>query len=171
MRKEYGKALRDGFAREMRKRLPDFKPFKGKSDYLFPGERSFTSPADKDLNLWIVCTPDLRGHESFTVEVGWSTRDGFPELSMRPSCAPSTTRDEFRQDEAMTRLAYLTGDPEWWVIEETADPFSLEALMAQQRKLTAEEARQRVDPLLKEVFEKIETTAIPYLRERAEVRS
>lgn len=171
MRKEYGKALRDGFTREMKNRLPDFKPFKGKSDYLFPGERAFTRPADKGLHLWIVCTPDQRGHESFTVDVGWSTRDGFPELSMRPSCEPTPARDEFRQDEAMTRLAYLTGDPEWWVIEEIADPISLEALMAQQRKLTAEEAGQRVDPLLKDVFEKIETVGLPYLREKARAGS
>ena len=64
MRKEFARVLRDHFTKKVAERLPGFEPFKEKSIYLFPGEQAFFRVAADDLWLFVVCSPDERGHEA-----------------------------------------------------------------------------------------------------------
>ncbi len=165
MRKEYGKVLREAFARRLAERLPRFKPVRTGSDYLFPGERVFCWAVSGDLHLYVILTPDQRGHDAFTVELGWSRLGRFPELSMRPNImGPALDGAEFARDEAVVRLPYLTGIPEWWTVEEIPDPLTLEALMEQQRKRSPAEAEAQVQPLLTEAMDSLETAGVEFFR-------
>lgn len=170
MRKEYGKALRDLFTSMMAERLPQFSPYGGKSMYLAPGERVFQWPVSDIVHLFVFCVPDERGHEAFTVEIGWSTLSRLPELSMRPSFDPSENRKEFDQAEAVTRLPYLAGSDEWWTIEAISDPFSIEALMAKQEKLSTGEAKIRVKPFVADAMDLLLSTGMSYLNDFLEYR-
>lgn len=168
MRKEFAKALRDQFAKKIEAEFTDFEPYPEKSMYLFPGERAYYRAVDDQLWLFIVCSPDSKGHERFTIELGWSTLERFPEIGMRPNCAASSSREEFVKPEAMLRLDGLGQIPEWWAIEETADPFELSNLRLEKmaRKVSAAEARGLVTPRLQEAFEALKSYGIPYLDER-----
>lgn len=165
MRKEYGKALREEFARQLAQRLPGFQREKARSCYLFPGERAFCRAVSGELHLYVILTPDLRGHEAFTVELGWSRLGRFPELSMRPNLMGVPEDDaEFTRDEAVVRLPCLTGDPEWWTVEALPDPPTVEALLEQQRKRSPEEAMARVEPLVTQAMDRLESAGAQFFR-------
>ena len=173
MRKEYGKALRTLFAQEMLTRLPQFAETKVKSLYLFPGERAFCWSPRKPIYCWIILQPNLKGYESFTVEIGWSRLDRFPELGMRPSFhAPSDDRCEFAEPEYMCRLGNdRLGNDYWWEVE----PFRcgiteaeyLAILQEQLKQIPADEAHAKVEPHVLNAFNRLEHSGVPYLEQFA----
>ena len=168
MRKEFAKVLRDQFTKKVAEQLADFEPYKEKTIYLFPGERAFYRVVNDALWLFIVCSPDSRGHEAFTIELGWSTQQRFPENGMRLNCTPSDSGEEFSLPEAMLRLNSLGAAPEWWTVEEIADPFDTSAagLEKMARKVSAAEARELVLPILDEAFAALLSLGMPYLEQR-----
>jgi hypothetical protein len=52
MRKEFGKVLRDSFAKKMKRRIPESAEEKVKSPYIGPGERAFCNKIDASLFCW-----------------------------------------------------------------------------------------------------------------------
>ncbi|MGB6065367.1 MAG: hypothetical protein WBG50_11195 [Desulfomonilaceae bacterium] len=172
MRKEYGKALREVFTQELKVHLPQFLPVKISSLNIFPGERGFRWVPAEPTHFWIILCPDQKGHEAFTVELGWSRLGRFPELGMRPSSnAPSENRDEFALEEYVCRLGMLmTGGDLWWHLENPLEHLaSQETYMAylQQKvsPISQEEATRIVRPRAEDAVEKLRLYAVPYLEE------
>lgn len=84
MRKEYGKALRELFTTRMNAEFPEWLLVPAPKHWYWPGERVFVQ--DRSPGAWLVAllVPNLKDHDAFHNEVGWSLRNRVPELSMRP---------------------------------------------------------------------------------------
>lgn len=117
--------------------------------------------------LFIIYSPDQRGYEAFTVELGWSTNNHLPELSMRPSFQPTSERKEFDENEAITRLPYFSGETDFYLLEPAVTGFSIESLIKQQTKRTPEEVAQKIMPILDKILRQLREFGVPYLEERA----
>jgi len=165
MRKEYGKALRTLFSKQMAKQLSQFEEIKINSIYFSPGDRAFRWKAADRLHCWIVLSPSKKDHDEFTVLIGWSKLGRYPELGMVP-CAQMPTRfgDEFENEEYLTRLPYLwTDEDRWWVVKEFRPPSSLAEMQKDLEPVPAREAREAVAPLVHDAMEKIGKMGLPYL--------
>ncbi|CAI8838846.1 hypothetical protein [Methylocaldum szegediense] len=174
MRKEYGKALRDRFDREMKARLPTFKPFKSKSIYLFPGERVYHRILENPIHCFIILVPSRKDTDEFTIEIGWSKPGRFPELGMRPSGRPTPERTEFEQAELVCRLSdFWTREDVWWPVGAVAKldvlnpKDQMEALMARVKPISPDEANEAVQGPVEESIDRIIAHAVPYLDEFA----
>jgi hypothetical protein len=174
MRKEYGKALRDKFDREMKARLPAFKLLKAKSMYLFPGERVYCRSPKESIYCVIILVPSRKDTDEFTIEIGWSKQGRFPELGMRPSGPPTPTRTEFGETEFVCRLGELwTREDVWWPFGTIVkfDPLNpkdqIAALMAMTRPISSEEANAAVQGPVEDAIARLQTYAVPYLDEFA----
>lgn len=167
MRKEYGKALRARFSSEMKRVLSQFEEVKVKSMYFWPGDRAYCWKASKKLYCWIVLGPSNKGYDEFTVLIGWSRFQRYPELGMIP-CAqtPSADRAEFENDEYLTRLPFLWGtEDRWWVVKELNLPLSVAELQASTKPIPAAEAKESVAPVVEDAITKLKDKGMPYLEE------
>lgn len=115
MDKTLRKHALDLFAKQMQELLPTFVPFKGKSKYFFGSEKVWEDVSSvPNANLYIVFTPEFKGRNQFTIEVGWSKLRRFPQVSRRPSLAfEPDFQGCYERPEATTRLPYLAGGDEW----------------------------------------------------------
>ncbi|WP_148415734.1 hypothetical protein [Noviherbaspirillum massiliense] len=131
------------------------------SHYIWPGERAFRKRVADMADLWIVLSPNQK-LEQFSVEIGWSRLQRFPELSMRPSSiAP---QDAYDQNEYFCRLGEMVhGHDYWWTIEEFRQAQSIEELGASLEKLSASMVQERLQPRVKEAMDALEKHGIPYL--------
>jgi hypothetical protein len=105
----------DLFARHMKESLPTFKPFRAKSLYVWPGEVVWEDAETMgDTTLFIILSPEPKGRDQFTVELGWSRLRRFPELIQRPSLAFQSEFERcYERDEATVRLSSLTDHHSW----------------------------------------------------------
>ncbi len=134
MRKEYRWAVRERFSRGIAELLPGFVPRKVRSQLLFGDETVFAWEAGQGLLVFVLLVPDAKGRQSFTVELGWSVHNRFPEGSIRPSIILGPT-EEIPPDleEAIIRLGSLVSPTDlWWDLPDPAleRPGDLEALRA-----------------------------------------
>lgn len=155
MRKAYAQAVRELFATGLAAVSPDFEfvrrhqPLAGT-----PGEQAFRRAVSPDVVQWLVLVPDLK-RDAFFLEVGWSRRGRFPQLTMRPSFVRPA--DAGPEEEVLLRLRELAGENDFgWRIEEppmggTQDEM-LAYLVAQTASLEPEVARARVAPLVDEAL-------------------
>jgi hypothetical protein len=168
MRKEYGKQLRSLFLKRLREAAPEFEPTRVTSKYLFPGERAFRWIPFEPLHCWIILTPSLKGHESFTVEVGWSVHRRFPELGMRPSLMPSLdAATAYSRDECVARVKELRGDTDhFWQLPDPAveNPGDLQALLQSMESVSADEARAVIEPLVTDAIAVTVKHGLPFLK-------
>jgi hypothetical protein len=165
MRKEYGKALRTLFAEQMKQTVPHFEEVKVKSMYFWPGDRAYRWQANDQLHCWIVLSPSKKDYDEFTVLIGWSKQGRYPELGMVP-CAeqPTPNRDEFANEEYLTRLPYLwTDEDRWWVVKKFRAPKSVAEIEASLKPILATEAKETVAPLVRNAIGKIQEFGLPYL--------
>jgi hypothetical protein len=175
MRKEYGKALRDTFDRELRAKLPAFEPLKTASKYVFPGERVYHRIPREPIFCLIILVPSRKDTDEFTIEVGWSKQGRFPESGTRPSLVlPNPARTEFEQAEYVCRLSQLwCGQDFWWRVGATAELDLLNPkdqmawLMAMTRPVSPEEANAAVRGPVDDAIARITASAVPYLDEFA----
>ncbi len=112
MRKEYSTALRKEFVRLIKGKIPQFEEFKLKSYYLWPGERAFRWVPVDGLHCFIILSPNPKGLDEFMIELAWSKRSRFPELSMRPTGIPTIDHVEFERDEFDVTLSSICPNPE-----------------------------------------------------------
>jgi hypothetical protein len=171
MRKEYGKALRDAFAERMKTRFSQFQALTVRTQYFFPGDRAYRWIPREPVHCWIVLHPSKKDYDWFNVLVGWSRLARYPELGMVPCMEqPSAHRQEFENDEYLTRLPYLFdgGKDTWWEVRAFEPPTSLEELAKWVAPISVHEAREAVKPLVVDAMDKIAEYAVPYLRELAE---
>jgi hypothetical protein len=167
MRKEYGLALRELFTELLSSACPFFEWVKKPSILAgFPGERAYRWIVTPNEHSWVVLVPDQK-REAFTVELGWSRKTRFPQLTMRPSSA--RPKDAGPEDEYLCRLRELArGTDWWWMIEElplcaTQDQI-MDYIIAQTKPISPEAARSRVTPHVQEAIEDFERFGIPFLR-------
>ncbi|HOB51129.1 MAG TPA: hypothetical protein PK176_09985 [Acidobacteriota bacterium] len=172
MRKEYGKALRQYFAKQMKERLPEFKEETVQSVYLWPGQRAFGRSVSGSLKCWIVLSPSPKDYDEFTVLIGWSTWGRYPELSVIPSIqSPSPDRAEFSQPEYLTRLPQLwTQRDEWWVIQKFEPALTVEQMTARMAPIPAPAAEAKVIPRVDDAIDQVIKIGIPYLSEFVNTR-
>ncbi len=166
MKKAYGKALRQLFAKRIQAELPEFREVKVKTIYLFPGERAYLWTVSEQLYCWIVLSPSPKDYDEFTLLVGWSKFGRYPELSCIP-CMQSPTADhaEFAQDEYLIRLPQLWTDKDkWWVVKAFKMARTTDELLAQIAPISADEAIRQVESKLDDAFEKLQSQGLPYLR-------
>ncbi len=136
----------------------------------FPGERAFCSRVSETLLNWVVLVPDQK-REAFFVELGWSRKGRFPQLTMRPSgTRPAEAGSE---EEYLCRLGELSrgGDFGWEIEALAADASQDEMLayiVAQTRPIAADVARDRVVPHVEEALREIVQYGLPFLRKHAQ---
>lgn len=106
MRKEYGKALRALFRAEMRRVASHFSETRVDSVFFFPGDRAYCWRATEQLHCWIILSPSKKDYDEFTVLIGWSKKARYPALSLGLDY-PTPERNEFDEDEYLTRLPFL----------------------------------------------------------------
>ncbi|BBB68167.1 hypothetical protein UNDYM_3914 [Undibacterium sp. YM2] len=91
MNKKLKKRVLDQFAACMQKELQAFSLFKGSSDYFFDTEKVWEdSSTVAGVNLYVIFTPEFNGRDQFTIEIGWSRLQRFPQLVRRPSLSFSS---------------------------------------------------------------------------------
>lgn len=115
MRKEYRKAIRGSFTDRLRAVAPGFERVTVDSPLIFSGETVFRwSPGGGFLG-WLLLIPDSK-RQAFTLEVGWSDADRFPELGMRPSVMLGADDPlPVEIPEGFVRLGGLASrTDEWW---------------------------------------------------------
>jgi hypothetical protein len=167
MRKEYGAALRELFTELLDSACPSFEWVKKPSILAgVPGERAYRWTVTENEHAWVVLVPDQK-REAFAIELGWSRKGRFPQLTMRPSYAHP--KDAGLEDEYLCRLGELArGTDWWWMIEElplcaTQDQI-MDYIIAQTKPISPEAARSRVIPHVQEAIEDFERFGLPFLR-------
>ncbi|MFL6660487.1 MAG: hypothetical protein ACJ8GW_20540 [Massilia sp.] len=115
MDKALKKLAIDEFAKLIEQNLPGFQPYSEKNRHLVPGERVWINETTfGDVSLFAIFSPEDKGRDQFTIELGWSRMRRFPQLGRRPSLAfKSDFESCYERAEAITRLSYLTGEKEW----------------------------------------------------------
>lgn len=177
MRKEYSKAVRDLFTARMQAELPEWRSVTAPKPWYWPGERVFVR--DRHVAAWlvVVLVPDLKDHDAFSVEIGWSIHKRVPELSMRlcgddPRDTTPLNRDEYlcQLSELIPNREKLHGYVASWVIDPRT--FSMHtdevqaALLERQTKLSAAQARSAVAPFVDDAILALTQYGIPYLESR-----
>lgn len=176
MRKEYRKILRREFKRQLKEIAPEFEEDKTGSTYVFPGETVFRWTISTAVSCFIILLPSRKGHNEFTIEVGWSKRGRFPELFIRPSPElPNEEQKEFALDEYILRMGDLSADMKdlWWKVghEDDLDILNLDLMeyVSELKKPVPEEvAEDRIKPKLDEAMEMLKTFGLPYLKRFSE---
>ncbi|MET0065219.1 MAG: hypothetical protein ABW076_02640 [Candidatus Thiodiazotropha sp.] len=166
MKKEYGKALRQLFAKRMQDEWPLFRETKVKTIYLFPGERAFLWVVSEQLYCWVVLSPSPKDYDQFTLLIGWSMLGRYPELNAIPSTRfPSADHEEFTEQEYLIRLPMLWTDKDpWWVVRKFKPARNNQDLLAQVAPIAPQQAIAQVMPRVDEALEKLRSHGIPYLR-------
>lgn len=168
MRKEYGRVLRELFARRMHEELPEFSQAKLSTIYFTPGDRAFEKKLGDGTSLWINLNIDSK-LECFTIEIGWSDFGRWPELGMRPSPIRPENKAEFSEKEYLTRLPFLWTEMDTWFEIEPFNPeSSIKDLMKKMEPISKDEARDKVSPVVEDCIDRISEYAVPYLQQRAE---
>ena len=166
MRKEYSNALRKEFIRKIKENIPQFEEVKLKSYYLWPGERAFRWIPVDGLHCFIILSPNPKGLDEFMIELAWSKRSRFPELSMRPTGIPTIDHVEFERDEFDVTLSSICPNPEiCWSINKNdfLQAGATELFISQQLEpVSPSEALLKVRPLVADAIDCLSVFGVPY---------
>ena len=155
----------------MKEHLPQFKPVQIKSQYLWPGERSFLWIPREPIHIYVVLSPSLKGYDEFSVDIGWSLLGRFPEIGARGARTPTSDHFEFKEDEFACRVTSLySGEDEFWKLYDEQilmdDPMSL--ILSQAQPLSKDQAEKIVLPKVHDAMDKLLKYGVPYLNEFVE---
>lgn len=106
MKKQYRIAIEKLFFAELQKIDSDFNKILVKALIKHNGEAVFSKKVSA-ATLFICLIPHPKGREEFTVEIGWSSKHRFPELTMRPNVF-GTEISKMGKDEGLIRLTSFT---------------------------------------------------------------
>lgn len=174
MRKEYGAALRELFAARMKADLPAWREMPAPKTWFFPGERLYVRDDHPAAWQLIVLQPDMKDHDSFDIEIGWSRWKRVPELSMRPGMEAPDSAEALVREEYVCRLSSLMPArdqpaPGWVLDPRTySTDFNqvLAAMTERQVKLGKEQARARMAPFVDDAFAALSSHGLPWLEDR-----
>ncbi|MDM4769189.1 hypothetical protein [Solimonas sp. SE-A11] len=174
MRKEYGAALRELFAARMKAEFPAWREVPAPKTWFFPGERLYVR--DDHPAAWqvIVLQPDMKDHDSFDIEIGWSRLKRVPELSMRPSLESPDSAEALAREEYICRLSSLIPARDQpapgWILDPRTYSTDFNQIMAamteRQVKLTKEQARAAMTPFVDEAFAVLGDRGLSWLESR-----
>lgn len=108
MKKEYRIAIGELFTAELQRIDPQFRKIPVQVMCKYDGELAFAKKVEK-VTLFISVIPNPKGYEEFAIEIGWSKKNQFPDLTMRPNILSPTNSKEFQEEEGMIRLASFSG--------------------------------------------------------------
>jgi hypothetical protein len=179
MKKQYRMAIENIFFAELQKIDPDFKKITVKSPVKYDGEAVFAKITDAAA-LFICLIPNPKGREEFTVEIGWSSKHRFPELTVRPNIF-GTDIHVTGKDEGMIRLTeFINTNSFGWgfkgvesIFNEKyfADPLALKSASKEQIEQdlkhipTESEATETVKSVVYESISILNNYGLPYLRD------
>ncbi len=174
MRKEYGAALRELFAARIKAELPSWREIPVPKTWFFPGERLYVR--DDHPAAWqvIVLQPDMKDHDAFDIQIGWSRLKRVPELSMRPSMEAPDSPEALAREEYVCRLSSLMPARDQpapgWILDPRSYSTDFNQVMAamneRQVKLTKEQARAAMMPFLDDAFAVLGGRGLPWLEGR-----
>ncbi|MDY0281723.1 MAG: hypothetical protein RBR35_14320 [Salinivirgaceae bacterium] len=178
MKKEYRLAIEKLFFAELKRIDPGFERVKVKAICKYDGE-AVSVKSVGTVKLFISVIPNPKGHEEFAVEIGWSKRNEFPDLNMRPSIFSIEDNTEFDTDDGMIRLTSFSRQNQFgWKFqgidyESDVKYFSgTDALRTTpkeiieqdlKRKPTKDEATVAVRPAVKSAIDDLKKFGLPYL--------
>lgn len=107
----------------LRSELPQVKKYSGQTEYLWP--HHFPLVCDVGVTwVFIVVNISPKGLDEFTLIVGWSDLQRYPEVLPIACGLPSESQEEFMKDEFMARIGHLWGSDYWWILsDQTTIPF------------------------------------------------
>lgn len=171
MRKEYRKAVRELFTRGMQSRLPQFEPTRVNAPILFNGETVFCWEASNRLHCFVLLVPNSRGHQSFTVELGWSHAARFPDVSSKPTLMLGAgDPNPVDVSEGIVRLgAIVSRNDVWWELPDPAlqQPADLAALQESIKPISTSVARQRASGPVEACLVALEGDGVDFFRSLA----
>ena len=162
------------FAEGLARRLPGFEPVKVDAPVVFGGVRVWRWNPVGDFVGFVLLVPNPTGHQTFTIEIGWSGAGRFPEIGMRPSIILGPD-DPSPVDvaEGVVRLGDLASRSDlWWSLPDPAveQPGSLSALMKSTERVPAKVAAEVAEGPVTEALALLELHGIAFLEEVAAAR-
>jgi len=136
----------------------------------FPGERAYCWRVSETVFNWVVVVPDQK-REGFFVEIGWSRKARFPQLTMRPSATRPS--DAGWEEEYLCRLGELSRSNDFgWLVEGLCIDATQEEMMAyivaHTQPISVEVARARVVPRVEEALHELVQYGLPFLRKHTQ---
>jgi len=174
MRKEYRRAIRERVAAGLERDLPAFKPVKIQSRVLFGGESVFRWPACSQLHCFILLVPSPTGRQAFTLELAWSDKGRFPDVTSRPTVmvAPGDP-PPIELEEAIVRLGALAGRGDlWWELPDPAleRPGDIAALQESIEPLSVSVATERAVGPVNEALQVLSDVGLTFFEALAKVK-
>lgn len=173
MRKEYRKAVRAAFTEGLAEAAPGFERVRVSSPLLFGGETVFRWSPRGGVVGWLLVVPDAK-RQAFTVEVGWSSSDRFPEFGMRPSVMLGAGDPwPVEPAEGFVRLGGLAnGTDRWWELPDPAMERlgDVEALAASLEPVGDVAAARDAAAPVADALAHVTRYAVPFLEELAATR-
>lgn len=175
MRKEYGAALRELFAARMKAELPAWREVPAPKAWFFPGERLYQRDDHPAAWQFILLQPDMKDHDSFEIEIGWSRLKRVPELSMRPSMEAPESAEALAREEYACRLSSLipgrVREPApGWILDARTYSTDFNQVMAamteRQAKLSKDQARAAMAPFVDDAIAALRRYGLPWLEGR-----
>ncbi|MGO8673806.1 MAG: hypothetical protein ACLQVD_20905 [Capsulimonadaceae bacterium] len=157
MRKEYNRASKAEFEKQVKELSPQFRRAKSNSD-LGPSLGLYRLQAADDLYFFIELVPH-RLQERFTVEIGWSTDGVLPKAE-----AFASPRDPPKGNGHVVRLpSFYTDKDPWWEVEPLPPGKELLRRVREGIYPDPEDYLPRVPDVVADAVGKIREFAIPYL--------
>jgi len=141
----------------MKRRLPSFA--EDREAIVPQGSRMYSSILRPGFTAYIGLQVSDKD-DSFTVNLAWSPHGKYPESTM-------TTHDEVSKDgDCSFRLGHLFGRRQdfWWYLARTGSIWDENFTVEED---SIEMAIPRVDPYLDDVFDMIESYAVPYFEKKS----
>jgi len=155
MRSKLGKALRKKFDERMKSLVQRFEL--DASAIAPPGCPTYFSTFWPGFTAYLGLTPSPKG-DNFYIEVGWSTNGKYPDSSI------TEVEDLPADGDSRFRLNRLY-DPQQYDGWHLSTPMTLDDDFFTFQEDPIEEALERIDSSLDEVFDKITTHVIPYFEQ------
>jgi len=167
MKQEYNKVLKSLFIEKIKSSIPQATIWREKSDFIFPGESVFSLGNYLESTTFIIIIPNIK-EDKFTVELAWSTKGKFPELSVRPNDSLIKPREA---DEFSIRLSSLIDKaPEFWSVSKPVYTDALDEILANMKKLSNEDAIADLTPLVDDCMGKLLEFGIPFFRSNTRIK-
>ncbi len=169
MQDDLNNALKRQFGRRLAEYAYDFSQLSGR---LAHGRSVFVKPAGfSSTRLFIILYPDTKG-DAFTLEIGWTARQHFPEALALSRPTPS--RAEFKEQDFACRLGGLFAQSDyWWFVRPDFNPLT-DDLVAfvkdRMERISPTNASALVSPPVEDAVQKLVSHGLPYLNEYLTVR-
>ena len=196
MRSALGKAVRKQFASEMSRVFPDFVELKGHS--IWPGDRLYVHRTAQ-VSYFLRLVP-CHNRDEFRMMYGWSSSGETPD-ECRRRLKPTTSLDPLDHDGDEFRIMQqikdgLGREDRWWVLEdatgvafertlmefgkpgdtpirtlERATSEGLSYMLSIHRETAVEKLLPKIPDLVKDCFQCIRETVIPYFETVKKLKS